>query len=509
MRSELKSGLEKTGRWIAWVLVAGLTGCSTVSVTPKSEVIERNKVSGSDTYQATNVQATCTQQGARDVFTLQADLIHTWQVEPQRRDWNEVIRRRYFLTSSDREYDAGMDLILDPIAGIFMVPISLCFYPFALCDFSAKGKDSARFYESVFLSVLPGVELAAWADTDTRSKQETLCRNERFSPLPTAEKTETTEWLDRRTIPVRGYDRVGKEIGRWQVVPGEPFAVPVCQLLLEGSEEPFSLELRAGSAQMPVQGQSRFVYPYDTAETVKRWLAENPEAGKRSAAVLSLDGSCKIDDALHGNGDGKITAGEKGWFVLQVKNSGGGNGYLISVESYTKDQLMQVGTSDTVALLRTGKGAEIRVPFEFPVDAPDGAASVRFCAVDAFSRRSQPVDVQVAYAHREHPDLVFGGAELSGSGAEDRDVLITLRNRGGGTAEGVSVELSSEPNYGQIVDKRVNAGDIPPYSKAQCRLRIKLPSGQKAGAVRFGITVHEKYSAVPRTYEVEVSVPVL
>lgn len=506
MQRRVEGCFEKTGGFLVLLLVAGLTGCSTVSVTPKSEVIERNKVPGSDTYQATNVQATCTQQGARDVFTLQADLIHIWQVEPQRRNWDEVIRRRYFLTPSDREYDAGMDLILDPIADIFMVPISLCLYPFALLDSSPKGKDGARVSEAIFLSVLPGVELAAWADTETRSKQETLCRNERFSPLPRAEKTETTEWLDRRTIPVRGYDHAGKEIGKWLAVPGEPFAVPVCQLLLEGSEEPFSLELRAGSEQMPVQGQNRFVYPYDTTETVKRWLAENPGSERQSAAVLSLDGSCRIDDALYGNGDGKITAGEKGCFVLQVKNSGSGSGYLISVESYTKDQLMQMGTSGKVPLLRTGKEAEIRVPFEFPVDAPDGAASVRFCAVDALGRRSQPVDIQVSYAHREHPDLVFGGAELTGSGAEDRDILITLRNRGGGTAEGVFVELSSGPDYGQILDKRADAGDIPSYSKAQCRLHIKLPAGQKAGAVRFGISVHEKYSAVPRTYEVNVPI---
>ena len=186
----------RIGSGMALFLIIGLSGCSTVSVTPKSEVIEKKKVPGSDAYHAGNVQLTRTEQGAQDLFTVQAELIHIWQVEPQRRNWDEKIRKRYFLTPSDREYDAGMDLIFEPIADIFMVPIGLCVYPLTLLDSSPKGKDNARAFEAVFLSVLPGVEFAAWADTNTRSKLETILRNEKIAALPVAKKTETTKWDD-------------------------------------------------------------------------------------------------------------------------------------------------------------------------------------------------------------------------------------------------------------------------------------------------------------------------
>ena len=304
---------------------------------------------------------------------------------------------------------------------------------------------------------------------------------------------------------VKGYDGSGKEVGSWQAVPGQPFAVPVGQIFAEGSDEPFSLELRVGSAQMPVQGQSRFVYQYDPTEIVKRYLASNSGTGKKGASILALDAQYKIDDTLYGNGDGKLTAGEKGCFVLQVKNSGNGSGHFISIDSFTKDPLLQIGSAVTVPLLRPSKSVEVRIPFEIPLDAPDGAASIRFCATDAAARRSSPLDVRIAYAHRERPDLVFGGAELIGSGTE-RDIIVTIRNRGAGMAEAVDVQLSSDPDCGQVAEKRTVAGDIPPYSKAQHRLKIKFPSGAQTGSVRLGITIHERYGIAPQEYEINIPV---
>lgn len=504
--------------------MALLTGCSTISVTPQSRIVEGPMIPGSEYYEVPGVNIVRQADGLNEKFTLDADQIYRcYKVTQTEEKWNEVQRKRYLaVVGVHEDYRLWVDLgepffaIGAAFAGCIVPPLVLLSPPNPFENLPKAIKVDTCLAGVVVAAALPGVSCCSNLVTaidysmgkGPAPRAETVEKNVMLTPLPPKQKKEVCSDQKKVNLAVAVRNEQGKLVKQTSSFPGGSLSLGLDTLLSDDANTNLTFQI---SSQEPVRltgEKKQFAFSYKTEDLVRRLLAAKPDPSAYAPVGLALS-SPQIDDRENGNGDGKLQAGEQGSITLTVANSGSSDGYLVCAESMSCSGDIQLYKSDETALLRSGKSARVFVPFSIPLKAPDGEETVRFIAKDALGRQSSPLSVRLPYTHRDLPELLISSVKLSRI-PNERDLYsleVNIRNRGAGAAEKVKVAVSGLPLSAQLLDKEVFADEIGALSRKTVFIKVRIPGNEPARNLKLNLAASERLAVGNTAREVELLLP--
>lgn len=210
-----------------------------------------------------------------------------------------------------------------------------------------------------------------------------------------------------------------------------------------------------------------------TAYNVRPWQS-SVAIGGASAPALAV-GALTVNDGISGgttgDANGSVDAGETVDLFPVLKNQGGSASVAVSATLATTDPLVAVTTAGaSYGTLAAGAGAGPATGFRvvFPYTLPDQReVPFKLVATDAAGhlfRAKFQVTVHApdlrSFSHGETETV--GNNDGRPSVGETVNYFIRLRNRGTGTAHGVSLVLRGLDTYATVTDSTSSIGNIAP-----------------------------------------------
>jgi len=194
--------------------------------------------------------------------------------------------------------------------------------------------------------------------------------------------------------------------------------------------------------------------------------------------------SLSDDDTVHGDGDGRVDAGEKFGFAGSVKNTGAvptGSPVMIQVEALSGDLVVEQATASIIIALAPGASAPIpsalRILAAGTPNVPR-AGEVRLIARDGTRADSIVVGVNVAAASLVLSSSTLVDAPGDGDGIPESGETAAwswrIGNEGTGSSRGVTLRARTPAAGVTILDSVATVPDLAPGASAPADLPIRF-----------------------------------